>query len=65
LTGSDISTLEDLAIRSTADFVVDVDDERLNKFIVGSAQFGSLLLDLLHFVFVHGWAIETKFILLY
>ena len=44
--------------------IIDVDDERLNKFVVRSAQFSGFLLDFLHFALVHGGFIETIIYLL-
>ena len=51
--GSNIRPLEDLAVGAPSDFLVDVDDEGLHELVVGSAQFGSLHLYLLHLALVH------------
>lgn len=44
--GADIGALIHLPVRSTADLLVDVDDEGLHELVVGGAQLGCLLLDL-------------------
>lgn len=43
---ADIGPFIDLSIRTTADLLVDVDDEGLDELVVGSAQLGRLFLDL-------------------
>lgn len=53
LSRSDVGALEDFAVWTSSDLIVNVDDEWLYKFVVRSTKFGSFFLDLLHFVFVH------------
>ena len=50
---SNVSSFEDLTVGTSTDFLVDVDDEGLHKFVVAGAQFGSLLLYPCHFRFIH------------
>ena len=52
VTVSDVRALVDLPIGAAADLLVDVDDERLDELVVGSAQLRGLLLDLRYLALV-------------
>ena len=52
VTGADVCALVDLPIGAAADLLVDVDDERLDELVVGSAQLRGLLLDLRYLALV-------------
>ena len=67
LAGAYISAFEDFTIRTASNFVVNVNNKRLNEFVIRSAQLSSFLLYFLHFCFVHlkffsnYWNFNVKF----